>query len=398
MQPPPPLTGPARTIPKTFRRITGAHAIIASLVLADLFGFVIWLGIGTMAGPPLWYVVRALAHLFHASLFLDLWLIAMIVCISIGRYRRHSLHMPREEAWGGLSVFMVISGAVILVIWLVKSDWMAIPAGIIPAVPLESLSFKLVLVPQGAEVLAALSLLIHLYVLRRARTDPAAHHLSLSRAHPGGQIWNLIEQAYALYRQGLARFNPPPIRQLRTPPTIYYYQRQTEPDSPEPPNPEQELYWRDGHLVINRAWIGPKDEQADILLPQVARRLYDCNTPDRIVEQLFHLAHVALRSWIAQWLLAVPLSVQLKCEQRWEALERERVLDRDWFAYACDQGPRLRKWLRMQLKDRGDLDLPDNAIPTLAERIDHLDSLLNREEQQLQRLRDMLPPASAAAP
>lgn len=395
MQPPPP-TEP-RAVPQVFRRMTGAHGIIASLLLADLFGFLIWLLIGAAAGPPLWYVLRAVARLFHDHLLLDLWLIMMLVCYWIGVYRRRSRHMPRWEAWGKLSVVMVISGAVLLIIWLLKADWMAIPAGVIPAVAVEPITWKLVLLPQGAEILGALSLLIHLYVVRRARTDSGASQRTLSQAHPGGQIYNLIEQAYALYRQGLARFSPSPIRRLKTPATISYYEKQTEPDSPELPNPEHEIYWQDEKLVINRAYIGYKDEQADILLPQLARRLYDCNTLDRIVERLFHLTHVALRSWIAQWLLALPLYVAGKCEQHWEELERERELDRDWFAYACDQGPRLRQWLRIQLKDRTDNGLPDNTIPTLAERIDHLDSLLGREEQQVQRLRDMLPPAPPPA-
>lgn len=382
-------------IPKVFRRMTGAHEIIASLVLADLIGFLIWLLIGAIAGPPLWYLLRAFLRLFHDHLLLDLWLIMIVVCSSIGRYRRRSLHMTPDEAWGGLILLMVITGAILAGIWLLIPSWMTMEADVIPAIAVEPLSWKLVLLPQGAEVLATLSLLIHLYVVRRARTDPAARHRTLSCAHPGGQIYNLIEQAYALYRAGLARFSPPPIRRLKTPATIYYYERTTEPDSNEPANPEHEIYWQDGRLVVNRTYIGYKDEQADILLPQLARRLYDCNAPDRIVEQLFRLADVALHSWIAQWLLALPLYVAQKCEQRWEELERERVLDRDWFAYACDQGPRLRKWLRVQLKDRTDNGLPDNTIPTLAERIDHLDSLLGREEQQVQRLRGMLPPTSS---
>jgi hypothetical protein len=110
------------------------------------------------------------------------------------------------------------------------------------------------------------------------------------------------------------------------------------------------------------------------------------------------MAHVAERAWLPSWMLTVPLYVAHKCKRHWEALERERVLDRDWFAYACGQGTQLRKWLRLQLKDRTDNDLPDNAIPTLAERIDHLDSLLNREERQVKLLRDQLPSPDADAP
>ncbi|HLG76507.1 MAG TPA: hypothetical protein VKX46_08830, partial [Ktedonobacteraceae bacterium] len=186
-----------------------------------------------------------------------------------------------------------------------------------------------------------------------------------------------------------------PIGHLKTPATFSYYQRQTAPETPLSAHPDHELFWRDGILIINRSYIGPRKEQAEILLPLLARMLYDYNTPNRLVEHLFHLAHVAEHSCLATVFLAIPLIAAQRCERQWQRLERERVLERDWFAYACGQGPGLRKQVRLQLQERTDNDLPDNTIPTLAERIDHLDSLLGREERQVERLREMLsaPPA-----
>ena len=156
---------------------------------------------------------------------------------------------------------------------------------------------------------------------------------------PEGPIWQLIEQCYSLYRQDLDRFHPSPIRWLKTPATFYYYQRQTAPKTSEPPDPEHELYWRDGNLIIHRAYIGPKEEQTDILLPLLARLLYDCNTPSLLVERLFHLAHVAEQSWLTAWPLTVLLYISQECKQQWKAMEREQILERDWFANALGPGP-----------------------------------------------------------
>jgi hypothetical protein len=379
--------------------MTGAHAIIFQIVLADLVCFLIWLLIGSVIGPPIWWSIRLFLRIFHVSLALDLWGIAVFVAYWIGRYRRRSLYMPEERAWGGVSLFIVLATAMLLVIFLVKTAWIiALPASAVPVFPLEPVTLRLVFVPQGAGVAAILSLLAHLYVLRKARISTSTQQLALSQAHPDGPIWSLIEQAYAIYRRGLARFDPPPISHLVTPATFFYYQKQITPESNEPVNPEQEISWRDGSLVINRAYIGTKQEQSDILLPFLARQLYDCNTPDHTVEQLFTMATVAEATWLPSWILALPAYVAGKCKKQWETMERERVLDRDWFAYACGQALLLRNELSTQLRARTRDGLPDNTIPTLAERIDHLDSLLTREKRQVQRLKDMLPSPPDKAP
>jgi hypothetical protein len=394
MQPPPPPTVGPITTPPSFRRVTGAHAIIFQIVLADLVGFLFWLLAGAIIGPPTWWIIRDFLRLFHASLFFDFWLLITVCCLMAGYYRRHSIRLLPDSAWAGPAMIIVFTGVLLIGIWLLKPDWIAIPARVVPTFALEPIVWKLVVWPQGATLAAILSLLAHLYVLQHSKISSSSRQLALSRAHPDGTIWELIERAYAIYRQNLARFDPPPISRLVTPTTFFYYQKQVAPtETSEPTNPEQEIYWRDGDLIINRAYIGTKDEQADILLPQLARQLYDCNTPDRAVERLFHMAFVAERTWLPSWILTIPIYVAQKCERHWQAMERERILDRDWFAYACGQGPLLRKWLHSQLKERTDKGWPDNSIPTLAERIDHLDSLITREKRQVQRLRDMLPPA-----
>ncbi len=79
-------------------------------------------------------------------------------------------------------------------------------------------------------------------------------------------------------------------------------------------------------------------------------------------------------------------------------MERDRVLDRDRFAWKCGEGKRLRKLLRRQLGDLQKTGQPDNTVPTLAECIDHLDSLLRTEAHQVKELRAALPPAPSAPP
>lgn len=385
--PPRPQTTSPITQPKAFRRNVGAHSIIAQLVLADVIGALIWTLLGALIWPPTWWLPHALLHLLHASLIFDIGLVVILACLGIGLFRQRVLQQQKEDAWGTTGPIIFLVAAALLILWLIRSDLMTIPARIVPSIPLEAPSWRLILLPQGAAIAVSLVVLAHLTVLWRASITPDTQQLTLSRAHLDGPIWQLIEQAYALYRSRLARFRPPPIRHLKTPSTFYHYQQHTN----IPANPEREMYWRNGNLIINRSYIGPKEEQASILLPFLARLLYDCNTADRAVEDLFDLAHTARQTWLTAWPLALPLLAQHRCEGRWRTQEQDRVLDRDWFAYVCGQGPRLRRWLLLQLQGRMQNNQPDNTVPTLAERIDHLDSLLIQEEQQVQWLRNSLP-------
>ncbi len=388
----PPHTASPLTIAKAFRRTTGAHSSIASILLADLLGVLVWVLIGAFIWPPIWWLLRALLHLLHASLLFDLAFLFLLWCIGVAGFREGVLKKSEADAWAvpGMLIFLLVIAVILL--WFLKPNWMAIPAPLFSHVPLEAASWRFTFVPQGAAVAVSLSLLAHISILWRAQHDAANKPISFSRAHPDGPIWLLTEQAYALYRQNLTRFHPSPIPHLKTPSTFYYYQKQVNPDVSAPPDPEQEMYWYRGYLVINRGYLGHKDEQADILLPLLARLLYDNNTLDHVVLFLFDLAHIAEGFCLTAWLLAVPLYVQQRCEERWKALEPERVLDRDWFAYACGQGPRLRRFLRRRLEEQTQQQVPDTSVPTLAERIDHLDSLMNREAQQVQQVRDTMSP------
>ncbi len=193
------------------------------------------------------------------------------------------------------------------------------------------------------------------------------------------------------------------MKRLKTPPMFYFYPRMPLPSESEGEvdalaHPERDIYLVGRELVICQAHFGPKPEQAEILLPLVARLLHDYNSPVARVEQFLHLAELAKSSVFCFWLLPVPVIVAQSCERRWQALERDHVLDRDRFAWKCGEGKRLRKLLYRQLGDLQKTGQPDNTVPTLAERIDHLDSLLRTEAHQVKELRAALPPAPPPPP
>lgn len=388
------IRGPLAT-PKAFRRPTGAHAILVAVLLADLVDFLIWLLIGAIAWPLCWWFARLVVSMLHASLIFDVILVLILLCFGIGLLRRHLLNKNAEDAWGIPALLIIVLVATLVLLILVEPTWMRIPAPTIPAIKAGPFPWPIPLSLSGAVTAAGLSLLAYILVLRGARKAAAEHLLPFSRAHPDGTLWVIVEQAYGYFRRGLSRFAHPPIKHLKTPPTFYYY-----PPAPEPDdllNLERELHWVSGELVINQAYISPKPEHTEILLPLLARLLHDSNSPVALVERLLHLAHLAESSKLCEAMLWLPILVTSACERGWQALERDRILDRDRFAYDCGEGVRLRRLFRRVLAQRQQQGLPDNAVPTLTERIDHLDSLLRREARQVKELRAALPPAPPVA-
>ncbi len=292
---------------------------------------------------------------------------------------------------------MVLIVVMACVLWLLQPGWMAVPSPIPAFVPREAPSWRLLFLPQGAVIAVGLSLLAHAVVLQRAQTEKMARPLTLSRAHPDDPMWRLVAQAYALFAENLSRFHPSLISILKTPDTFCYSLRHLPPHATDLRDPEQEMYWQDGTLVLSQEDIGPNDEQTRILLPILARLLARTTWADHLIGFLFRLAHTARQKRLTAWLLAVPVYIQARGEQHWDRQARERVLEGDWFAYACGQGPRLRRLLRAQLDERTVNTLPDHTIPTLTERINYLSSLIYQEERQMQRLRatvSLTPPAS----
>jgi hypothetical protein len=382
------------TTPQAFRRPTGAHAILVALLLADLCGVLLWLGVGAFLTPLLWWLLQYLAPLLHLSLLLDVGSVLILACVAFGLLRQRVQYKRTDEAWGWVSVLIIGIVTALLLVSLFGFSWLTIPASfpVIPPQPIHGWPLQLSILGGGSA--AGLSVLAHLVLFRLDRRGTADRLLSLSRAHPEGHLCSLLEQAYGFYRRGLARFAQPPLRQLKTPVTFFHFPPpQARSDTHKAAaNLERDLYWVGGELVICQAYLSPQKEQAEILWPLVARLLHDANSPVALVERLFHIAHLAEASlWsVCVWL---PLLVACSCERHWQAMERDRVLDRDRFAWQCGEGGRLRKLLRQQFADLQKTGQPDHTVPTLAERIDHLDSLLIIEARQLKELRAALPAA-----
>ncbi|GCF10907.1 DUF2309 domain-containing protein [Dictyobacter arantiisoli] len=380
----------AQHTPKLFQRLTGTHEIIASLLLADLFGILLTTLFGALIGPPCWWLLRATLYQLHISLALDITIILILFSLFVG-IASTGEKMPdgkiQEEkmadAWGGPVLFIGLIFLLSIIFHLIQAPFLNIPAPIIPAIALERFPWPIPFSTEGAVIAVALSLLAHLLVIRRSSTQAETGY---SRAHPDGDFWQLIEQAYALYHRSLARFDPPPVV-LQTPPTFLYF------DADLPENPERAIYWQKDRLVISQRLLSPKAEQTDIFLPLLARLLHDHQpgTLNLQVEYLFLLARIADKHAFTRCLLAIPIQAAQSNERRWQRFENDRVLDRDRFAYWCGESKRLRKLLRQQLELRRQNNRPDNEVPTLTERIDHLNSLMRREVRQVRELQAALP-------
>ena len=303
MQTPTPSSheGPLR-ISKAFRRLTGALAIMSSLLLADLAGFLLTLLIGILIGSPIWWLLRIIAHLFHASIVFDIGLILILLCYAIGAFGNASSEKTARMR-GDVSVSLCSSLGLRCSFWPSSSPigWHFLPPSSRP-LPQKRFPGAFSFASSGIVLAATLYLLAHLIVLRRLQREPEQELRSFSRAHPDGQPWLLIEHAYAVYRRSLTRFNPPPIIHLKTPrPST------TTSDKRIPmsfPIRSEKCIGKQGILIINQAYIGPKPEQTEILLPFLARLLYDNNSSDHLVKNLFQLAHEGETQWFCAWLLA----------------------------------------------------------------------------------------------
>ncbi len=399
MHAPPPTRwyGPLN-MPKAFHRPTGAHALISTVLLADLAGGLFWVCLGGwLVGPLWWTLVFGAAFVLTLSVRTVLALLLVLFLLIVGGIRQTLLGKPAGIAWAWpvlliTSILMLFACVTIVHVPLLTHPLGTVPQGFIPI-----LTWRPTFVPLGAAIFAGLLLLAHGGLWWRTRPQATQAHLVLSRAHPSGSLWSLVEQVYTHYRQDLARFTPLPLTRLKTPATFCYFQR-SETTSPSPTHLEHEITWRADTLVIHRLWIGPKEEQTAVLFPLLARQLYDCNTPNRQVEQLLQLAHEAQASWWIALLLFLPCWVAQHAEAQWQGMERERVLERDWFAYVCGQGTRLRALLLRQLKEQTQQGQAETSVPTLAERIDHLESFLREEAQQVQHLRAQYAQHVSASP
>ncbi len=394
------------TTPKALRRGTGAHSILVELVLSDLAGLLIALLLGALLGallfPLIGWGIQFWRVALHASLPLDSAVLVIALILLHGLLRKWVLHKEASESWGcAITLFLIVVAASVI-LYFAKRAWIAIPSPVFPPVALLPLSWSPPPSLPGLAVAASLYLLAHIRVWQREQRETAAKLRTFSRAHQDGRLCKLLEQVYACYRRRLARFAPPPIERLKTPRMFYFFSprplEEGEDEQDTMARSEREVYLVRRELVICQAHLGTRPEQLEILMPLVARLLHDYNSPVALVEQLLRMAELAKSSDWYYLLLPIPLIMARSCERRWQELDRERVLDRDRFAWQCGEAGRLRKLLIGQLAYLNRAGKPDNAVPTIAERIDHLDSLLRNEARQFKELHAALPSTSSIPP
>jgi hypothetical protein len=394
------------TTPQALRRETGAHDILVELLLADLAGVLLALVLGALFGallePPARWLVQASRVVLHISLPLDIAALVIVCCLANAILRVWVLDKDAEVAWGCTIVLLLLVAVSAPILFFAKRAWIVIPSPVFPPAALAPLSWSPPPSTLGMGVAAGLYVLAHVALWRRERRETAEKLRTFSRANEDGRLCALLEKVYGYYRQGLARFAPPPVEHLKTPRMFYFYPRRSpeegEDERDAPAHPEREIYLAGRELVICQSHIGPQPEQVVVLMPLVARLLHDYNSPVALVEQLLHMAELARASAWYYLLLPIPLILARSCERRWQAVERDRVLDRDRFAWQCGEGWRLRNLLVGQLDSLNRIGKPDNTVPTLAERIDHLDSLRRKEGRQVKELRATLPPPPSSPP
>lgn len=394
------------TTPKALRRGTGAHDILVELVLADLVGLVVALVLGALLGallgPLVGWGYQFLRLVLHASLPIDIAAL-VIACLLANAILRKWVLREDGGDWGCAAVVLFVGVVVVAVtLYFVHRSWIVIPSPVFPPVQLPPLIWSPPPSTGGMVVVATLYLLAHLKLWQAERNETAEKLRTFSRSYQNGRLCRILEQVYAYYREGLARFDVPPIANLKTPPMFYFFQRR-QPGEGEDlldllAHPEREMYLVGRELVICEMRISAQKEEVAILMPLVARLLYDYNSPVALVDQLLRMADLGRASKWYYVLLPIPLIVARSCSQRWQAVEQDRVLDRDRFAWQCGQGGLLRNLLIGQRAYLHQANKLDNEIPTLAERIEHLDSLRNREGQQVKELRAQLPPAPGTPP
>ncbi len=209
---------------------------------------------------------------------------------------------------------------------------------------------------------------------RQRKEQPA-----LAQAWPGEQKWELVEHCYQLFRNALERFDPPPVK-LRTP-TGFYYRKNIS------------LEWIKDKMwpVLPEEWLTP--ERIHLLLPLLAHHLAWFNTEGHVDEALINYPDYVPFSWLLVLtgnFLWLPVKVKHSLEGQFHLRDMEqrkqRVLDADRFAFYLGQGPALEHLLRRMhtdLEQRGEVD---RNVPTLIERIGHLEALNKQEREQMRKL------------
>lgn len=176
----------ALQMPRLFRRSTGAHAILVGVVGADLAETILLILIGGLAGPLLAWLARTAFFWLHTSLLGDIALLLILTLFAAALLSKLLEKATHTATWGCAATYSIPILSLFLMLWLIKPDWIAIHASVIPVRAQEPFPWPQTFVAPGAWTAFALSLLAHLLVWRDYQHAKTTRLQTLSRAHQDG--------------------------------------------------------------------------------------------------------------------------------------------------------------------------------------------------------------------
>jgi len=203
----------------------------------------------------------------------------------------------------------------------------------------------------------------------------------LSHAWPGEQKQVLVERCYQEYRNALKRYDPPPLT-LHTPSSFFYRKG-------------GKLAWDEttDEPIIPEALLEP--ERIHDLLPLLAHHLgrhqADLSGSDLAHDPVARLSCDLLALFVLTGnFLWIPLAANGVGDgpDRVSAFAKksEQVHEADRFAVYLGQGPALEHTLRRMRTELERHGEEDRGVPTLSERIGHLEALNAQEREQMRAL------------
>jgi hypothetical protein len=212
-----------------------------------------------------------------------------------------------------------------------------------------------------------------------ARNEPEAQQavptsmIALNEIDLNEDKWRILTTCIQFYQEALTRLYPNPFPRVKAPPRkrMRYISQQDD----------HQVTWHGRTLVFAESLFDPINENR--LLTLLARRLWECNSPDRWL-RLVMCAYPKLGC------LAIPLTlfgefmilpIMVRWLLNWRDWRADRVLAADRFAWSCGQGERLLHQIAQWI-DAG-LEEPDPYLPRYAERRGHLEGLVKSEQTQM---------------
>jgi hypothetical protein len=365
---------------------TGSAALTIVTLIGDGVGLLLTLATGGILVPWVaavvpWLAGAALNHLRH-DLWLFLFLILLLLLLIVAGIGY--LGDPEQPGYASLKQVrakrfgeVMGGGSVLLgIVWLF-CEWIVqvhVTIGFINTVQLKAFPDFLFYARHFNRTLAFAWLCYYvathlLCLLRPAATAEKGTQIPLSYPATEGRREQYMQQCYTRLTNALQAWAPPPYESIKLP-KFAYYQGQGP------------LLWKGSTLLISE-WLIDQ-AQAEILLPALARQLAYFNGPERWLTPLMNSypqssGYLFFLAITGNWLW-FPAMIRADW---WEHWQHEHVLDIDTFVHAAGESAWLLHDLRRQYYEIQSAGAIDTASPTLLERIDHLEMLIDKEAIQM---------------